>query len=204
MPRNSGINPRGREADFRRVLVADCRWAPVVACPLAHAEVAPPARLANSGDQAPISEMEVEWNPCLSSWSAAPFGASAIEGYERAAHHFGLYTLHDPTFEGMDCYRLLVHDNFERLKSVGQQLSELEAPEENDDNLGGEIDILLPAGLHWFSHTVGHWDIAQDEGALECLGWSRTIVDEMTASGDQIFRVRLRLIQPTDDRLSGG
>ena len=27
---------------------------------------------------------------------AAPFGASAIEGYEETARHFGLHTLHDP------------------------------------------------------------------------------------------------------------
>ena len=44
----------------------------------------------------------------------------------------------------MDCYRLLVGDDFERLQSVGQQLSELEVPEENDADLSGDIDILLP------------------------------------------------------------
>jgi hypothetical protein len=33
------------------------------------------------------------------------------------------------------------------------------------------------SGVHWFAHEWNYWDQEQDLGALECLGWRRTVVE---------------------------
>jgi hypothetical protein len=121
-----------------------------------------------------------------------PYGSSVIRGYRRAARHFGLHTLHDPTFAGSDGYRLLIHKSAKKLREAARVLGHAyaHANETDDETLIDEAEFWLEikSGVHWFSHDWKHWDQEQDEGALEHLGWRRVVVEE-----DDGFRITLQL-----------
>jgi hypothetical protein len=58
----------------------------------------------------------------------------------------------------------------------------------NADFLFEEDEILSSSNIHWFAHDWKWWNIEQDEGAIESLGWSRTV----TKLADGSFQVELR------------
>jgi hypothetical protein len=121
-----------------------------------------------------------------------PHGASAINGYRRAARHFGLHTWIDPGSAGGDSTRLFIHEEAQRLRQTAARLSEAHAA--GDDGLIASTEewLAVESGVHWFHHDWKHWAIEQDEGALECLGWERTV-----SESGPCFRVNLRLKQGT-------
>jgi hypothetical protein len=118
-----------------------------------------------------------------------PFGTTAIHGYRRAARHFGLRTLLDPTCEGSDDWRLLIHEDPKLLRRTAKMLLEhARSDSNNEDFLFEEDEILLRSKVHWFAHDWKGWSIEQDEGAIDSLGWSRTV----TELPDGSFQVELR------------
>jgi hypothetical protein len=116
-----------------------------------------------------------------------PYGASAINGYRRAARHFGFRTLEDPTFGGSDAYRLLIHEDARKLRAAAKVLCE--AYSSGDQNCIDEAESWLASasGVNWLSHDWKYWDSEQDEGTLGCLGWKRRVVEV-----DGRYRVALR------------
>jgi hypothetical protein len=116
-----------------------------------------------------------------------PFGTTAIQGYRRAARYFGLHTRIDPTTEGTDQWRLLVHKDAKLLRRTAKTLLD-HAMSESDNFDAQEFEILLNSGIHWFAQDWKWWDIQNDDGALEHLGWSRAITELPNGS----FRVVLR------------
>ena len=118
-----------------------------------------------------------------------PWGASAISGYRRAARHFGLHTMEDPTMEGSDAYRVFVHKSVSALRRAARMLDRAYTSNQQDAIDDAEI-WLLDNHLIWFAHDWHYWDEAQDEGALECLGWKRLVVKR-----ENIYRITLRLIK---------
>jgi hypothetical protein len=122
-----------------------------------------------------------------------PWGTNAIYGYRRAARHFGLKTLEDPSLEGTDQWRLLVHKDAGLLRRTGKRLVEHNiATSERDDDyvLVEEMDILLKSGVHWFAQDCNWWDIENDEGALESLGWARTVTEPQKGTYQVVLRQR--------------
>lgn len=100
-----------------------------------------------------------------------PWGTSAIEGYRRAAEHFGLCTRVDPTTDGDDVTRLLIHADAAVLaRAVEGLLALLDGSDEDDPYEWPDVDLLIEAGVHWFTQDWKHWDAEQDEGVLEGLG----------------------------------
>lgn len=124
-----------------------------------------------------------------------PHGTSAINGYRRAARHFGLHTLEDPATVGTDTCRLLIHKSAKRLREAANVLDR--AYSAGDQTLIDEAEawLAIESGIHWFDHDWSYWDQEQDEGALEQLGWDRVILE----TGNS-FRITLRL---TGDRRLG-
>lgn len=121
-----------------------------------------------------------------------PWGISAINGYRRAARHFGYRTRLDPTCEGTDVCRILTHQEASKLREAAQVLT---AAYESDDELSinAAESWLAENGVHWFSQDWKIWDPEQDEGALECLGWKRDVVSH----NDRWYEVTLvDLTQP--------
>lgn len=117
-----------------------------------------------------------------------PHGTSAINGYRRAARHFGLHTLEDPTTVGTDTCRLLIHKSAKRLREAARVLDR--AYSVGDQNLIDEAEawLVIKSDIHWFDHDWKHWDQEQDEGAIEQLGWDRVISE----TGNS-YRITLRL-----------
>jgi hypothetical protein len=101
-----------------------------------------------------------------------PWGASAISGYRKAARHFGLHTREDPTMEGSDAYRVLVHRSAASLRRAAEVMNRGYGSDIQDAIDDAEI-WLLRSDVTWFAQDWRYWDEAQDEGALECLGWKR-------------------------------
>jgi hypothetical protein len=124
----------------------------------------------------------------------SPEGTSVINGYRRAARHFKLRTLEDPTTVGNDTCRLLIHKSGQKL---GEAAKILDTAYSCDDEtlIHGLIDVAETwlageSGVHWFDHHWRYWNQEQDEGALEWLGWHRQIIE----CGER-YRVRLRIIR---------
>lgn len=120
-----------------------------------------------------------------------PHGISAVVGYRKAARHFGLRTLVDPTTTGGDDTRILMHPSAAVLRKTAKALSRAMASENEGDAEDAEFWLARESGVHWFHHHWRHWDIDQDRGALENLGWRRRIVQ----SGDT-YLVTLAVKRP--------
>jgi hypothetical protein len=105
-----------------------------------------------------------------------PHGTSAINGYRRAARHFGLHTLEDPTTHGGDSTRLLIHRDASALRAAWSKLSTAYTSDEADDVDQVEMWLATESGVHWFDHDWQYWAAEQDQGALEQLGWRRRVV----------------------------
>lgn len=119
----------------------------------------------------------------------APFGASAISGYRRAARHFGLHTLEDPTAEGSDAYRVLVHENARALARAAQVLEHAYGSDRQSAIDEAEV-WLARSDVSWFAQDWKYWDMDQDEGALDCLGWKRFVVQSAKS-----YRITLRRVK---------
>jgi len=117
-----------------------------------------------------------------------PHGTAAINGYRRAARHFKFHTLEDPSTAGSDTCGLLIHKNAQKLCEAAKILKEAYASDDDGLIEKAELWLACDSGVHWFDHDWKYWDQQQDEGALECLGWERLIVE----SGAR-YRVRLRV-----------
>jgi hypothetical protein len=113
-----------------------------------------------------------------------PWGTSVINGYRRAARHFGLHTRNDPTAEVSDSYRLLVHREAGKLRQVAAALTRLDADDPEFEL--NELEVLTP--VNWFWHHWRKWDKSQDEGALGNLAWKRTIIELKPG----VFRVTIK------------
>lgn len=122
-----------------------------------------------------------------------PWGLSAINGYRRAARHFGLRTLEDPSCDGADTLRLLVHRDPRKLRLAAKVLGQAYSFDGDDDGRADDAEAWLAfdSGVHWFHHDWKWWNQDQDEGALERLRWKRTIVE--TKKG---YRVTVRAARP--------
>ena len=117
-----------------------------------------------------------------------PHGTSAINGYRRAARHFGLRTLEDATTVGTDTCRLLIHKDVRKLHAAAKALDR--AYTSQDDALIDDAETWLrcESGVQWFDHDWCSWVQEQDEGTLEQLGWERVVLK----SGN-CYRVTLRM-----------
>jgi hypothetical protein len=110
-----------------------------------------------------------------------PHGTSAINGYRRAARHFGLHTLEDPSTLGTDTCRLFIHKDIRKLREAARVIKSAYAS--GDESLIEDAEEWLASGggggggVTWFDHDWRYWDQEQDEGALECLGWNRGVVE---------------------------
>ena len=124
----------------------------------------------------------------------SPFGASAISGYRRAARHFGLHTLEDPTAEGSDGYRVLVHKSAPALRRAAEVL-ELAYASDRQSVIDEAEMWLATSDVTWFAQDWRCWDEAQDEGALACLGWKRLVV-----KSEKSYRLTLQLIKKRRSR----
>ena len=118
-----------------------------------------------------------------------PWGASAIGGYRRAARHFGFHTREDPTFAGSDAYRLFVHKSAAMLRQAVKTLEVAYVSDQQAAIDDAELSIGA-SGVAWFAQDWKHWDPDQDEGALECLGWKRFVVET-----GKNYRVTLQLVK---------
>jgi len=121
----------------------------------------------------------------------APHGTSVIEGYRRAARHFGFRTLQDPTTAGGDDTRILIHRDAAVLRRAARALSKGWASENESDADEAELWLATESDVHWFHHDWRYWDAQQDRGALEHLGWTRKI----TQIGDT-YLVHLKTKRP--------
>jgi len=108
-----------------------------------------------------------------------PWGTTAINGYRRAARHFGLHTIEDPTFEGSDAYRMFVDRSESRLRSVAASVRKINALDDGTKDDFEPVDdwLVEQDDLHWFSHDWKHWLMEDDEVAIEGLGWQRSVVE---------------------------
>jgi hypothetical protein len=121
-----------------------------------------------------------------------PNGTAAINGYRRAARHFKFHTLEDPTMVGSDAYRLFVHKSAQKLREAAKVIGDAYtlANTADDEELIDEAEMwLCDSDVLWFAQDWKYWDMEQDEGALELLGWERLIAPY----GDAGYRVTLRL-----------
>ncbi len=120
-----------------------------------------------------------------------PWGLTAVEGYLEAARHFGLNAMEDPSTDGGDTYRLLIHRSVTKLRQAGRILARAHSSEDDARIEKAEEWLALESGVHWFHHDWRYWDQEQDEGALEQLGWERVV--KKTRNG---YRVTLRSLGP--------
>ena len=107
-----------------------------------------------------------------------PHGASAISGYRRAARHFGLHTLEDPSFTGGDSFRMFVSKDARKLRLLAKDIHQAYATGGDDAFDAAELLVMEADSVHFFTQDVNYWNIEDDEGALECLGWKRSIVEK--------------------------
>jgi hypothetical protein len=120
-----------------------------------------------------------------------PHGTSALAGYRKAARHFGWRTREDPTLAGGDQWRLLIGRDDRVLREAVRRLSESDESHESEDedDLFPDMDILLDLNVHWIAQDWKYWDMEAEAGAMESLGWTRSVVPH----GKRAFRVTLRL-----------
>jgi hypothetical protein len=120
-----------------------------------------------------------------------PWGLSAVSGYRKAARHFGLHTLEDPSTVGTTSFRILVHQDVTKLRRAAKVLAD--AYSSDDDHLVSKAEnwLLSESGVNWFAQDGSWWDLARDEGALECLGWVRSVAELAGCSRVTIRRVGL-------------
>jgi hypothetical protein len=123
-----------------------------------------------------------------------PFGASVISGYRKAARHFGLQTMEDPTMEGSDGYRVLVHKSAPVLRRAADVLDRAYGSDRQSAIDEAEM-WLATSDVTWFAQDWRYWDEAQDEGALACLGWKRLVV-----KSEKSYRITLKLIKKRRSR----
>ena len=101
---------------------------------------------------------------------------------------------------GSDQWRLLIGRDDGVLRLVAQRLRDLVHDEagagDEEDDLWADQDILLEADIAWISQDWRYWDMESDAGAMEHLGWSRTIIPH----GEHGLRVTLRLSQRGRDK----
>ena len=119
-----------------------------------------------------------------------PHETSAVNGYRRAASHFGLHTLEDPTTIGTDTCRLLIHKSAQKLREAAKVLNKAYSTDDETLMDNAETWLAYKSGGHWFDHDWRCWDQEQDEGALERPGWERLVVELGNSYG-----VRLRIIK---------
>jgi hypothetical protein len=103
-----------------------------------------------------------------------PYGSSAMNGYRKAARHFGFRTLEDPCTDGTDTFRLLIHKSSQKLRTVARMLQRAALSDDKCAIWDADMEILV-SDIHYFHHNWRHWDQVQDEDALENLSWSRTV-----------------------------
>ena len=99
-----------------------------------------------------------------------------MAGYRRAARHFGFRTLVDPTSDGNDDTRILIHRSASLLHEAAKVLSRGYASDNETDAEEAELWLARESGVHWFHHDWERWDADQDLGALQNLRWKRRIV----------------------------
>lgn len=106
-----------------------------------------------------------------------PMGLSVMNGYRRAARHFGWHTLEDPSTIGTDSYRLFLHRKVEKLREASRKIND--AYSSDDDSQVDDLEIWLASqsGLHWFDQDWKYWDEESDLTTLGFLGWSRHVLD---------------------------
>lgn len=97
--------------------------------------------------------------------------------------------MEDPTMEGSDAYRVFVHESASVLRRAAKVLDRAYGSQEQSAIDDAEI-WLLQGDVIWFAQDWQYWDEAQDEGALECLGWKRSI-----AKVGKSYRIMLKLIK---------
>jgi hypothetical protein len=90
---------------------------------------------------------------------------------------------------GTDSCRLLIHKSASKLREAAKRLGD--AYTSGDDELIQEAEIWssFDSDVHWFARDWKYWDQEKDDGALECLGWERLIVE----SGAKSYRVTIRV-----------
>ena len=94
-----------------------------------------------------------------------PWGFSSILGYRRAARHFGLHTLEDPSSRGQDSCCLLVHGSAQVLRDAAQVSPTIE-PEDWDDF----YPEMAKRGICVIDHDWKHWYPEDDKEPLAGLG----------------------------------
>jgi hypothetical protein len=117
-----------------------------------------------------------------------PHGISAINGYRRAARHFGLHTQEDPTTVGNDTCRLFIHKSPSKLREAARRVGDAYASGDDSFIEQAETWLAFDSDVNWFAQDWKYWDQDQDEGALKNLGWERIIVERA-----HHYRVTLRL-----------
>jgi hypothetical protein len=125
-----------------------------------------------------------------------PHGTLAMKGLRQAARHFGFHTFKDPTTVGTGTLRLLIHKNPKALRAAAKVLDRAYSSDRQRLIDKAEAWLNSESGVNWFDHDARYWNIEQDEGALENLGWKRTVVE----IGDY-YRITLRLIANRRDRI---
>ena len=96
--------------------------------------------------------------------------------------------------EGSDGFRVLVHRSAAALRRAARVLDCAYGSDVLDAIDEAEI-WLLRSDVTWFAQDWRYWDEAQDEGALECLGWKRLVV-----KSSNVFRITLQLIKKRRSR----
>jgi hypothetical protein len=108
-----------------------------------------------------------------------PWGLSSIEGYRRAARHFGLRTLEHPMSRGSDSCCLLIH------RSAGTLRKAARIDPEDGESL---YERMTELGVSMIDHDWRQWCFELDMVALERLGLSAEAVE----CEEGVFRVLLR------------
>lgn len=106
-----------------------------------------------------------------------PWGTSAINGYRKAARHFGFHTMEDPCYAGSDAYRTLIHKDANKLRAVAKAIGDANLSCQDDSIFEIEAQLFHAARVTFFAHDWKCWDISADEVALSNLRWKRRILE---------------------------
>jgi hypothetical protein len=86
-------------------------------------------------------------------------------------------TLDDPSTIGTTSFRLLIHKDWRVLCRASRVLKEAYASNDDQCIADAEDWLAIESDVHWFAQDGSWWDMARDEGALDCLGWTRSVVE---------------------------
>jgi hypothetical protein len=122
------------------------------------------------------------------------WGFSSILGYSRAARHFGLHTLEDPSSRGQDSCCLLVHGSAQVLRDATRVSPTIE-PEDWDDF----YPEMAKRGICVIDHDWKHWYPEDDKEPLAGLG----LQAEFLEYEEGRYRVTLRRDRSNSSRENG-